>query len=78
MRKFTLEQINETVTNNRTRANAIIKKELQPIGRVKRYRPRSPGEVKALNEISISRWNKAVEEGKIKKLGERSYYYDYN
>lgn len=46
-------------------------------GRRKKSRTRTPGEVKALNEISIARWQKAVAEKKIIRTGKRSMYYDY-
>jgi hypothetical protein len=45
--------------------------------RTKRNRARSKGERKALDEIAIARWNKAIENGKIVWLGKNRIKYDY-
>jgi len=79
MRKLTLERIEETIESNKKIANLRIRVSANPEnGRTRRFRSRSKGEVEALTHISISRWNKAVSEGKIKSLGARVLYYDYN
>ncbi|UOQ93100.1 hypothetical protein MUO14_22350 [Halobacillus shinanisalinarum] len=78
MRTITLEKIDNNINENRTRANAIIRTSSRTLCRKKKSRTRTPGEVKALNEISIARWQKAVRAGKVKKLGKRSMYYDYS
>ena len=79
MRKLTLEKIDETIEANKRMAGLQIKvSSALENGRKRRFRTRSKGEVEALNQIAISRWNKAVSEGKIKSLGDRVLYYDYN
>ncbi|UOR12908.1 hypothetical protein [Halobacillus amylolyticus] len=78
MRTITLEKIDNNIIENRKRANAIIRTSSRTRGRKKKSRTRTPGEVKALDEISIARWQKAVRRGKVKKLGKRSMYYDYS
>ncbi|MDC3425126.1 hypothetical protein NC797_11475 [Aquibacillus sp. 3ASR75-11] len=78
MRTITLERINQNITNNRKQANAIIRTSALANGRRKKSRTRTPGEVKALNEISVARWQKAVKAGKIIRTGKRSMYYDYS
>lgn len=75
MRTISLGEINQNIEKNRKQANAVIRSTSN--GRRKKSRTRTPGEVKALNEISIARWQKAVEEKKIIKTGKRSMYYDY-
>lgn len=40
-----------------------------------RRRPRSIEERRILDRICKRKWEKAVREGKIKKIGEREYYY---
>ncbi len=75
MRTISLSEINQNIEKNRKQANAVIRSTSN--GRRKKSRTRTPGEVKALNEISIARWQKAVEEKKIIKTGKRSMYYDY-
>ncbi|WP_082232054.1 hypothetical protein [Halobacillus massiliensis] len=77
MRTVTFERINQNITVNRKVANAVIKTSVRPYGRRKKSRTRAPGEVQALNEISVARWQKAVKAGKIVKTGQRSMYYDY-
>ncbi len=77
MRTVTLEQINQNINNNCKKANAVIRTSARSSARRKKSRPRTPGEVQALNEISIARWQKAVRAGKIIKTGQRSMYYDY-
>ncbi|AJD92241.1 hypothetical protein JMA_29240 [Jeotgalibacillus malaysiensis] len=75
MRTISLSEIDQNIEKNRKQANAVIRSTSN--GRRKKSRTRTPGEVKALNEISIARWQKAVEEKKIIKTSKRSMYYDY-
>lgn len=77
MRKVSLYEIEDTIKKNREQANNIVRNNLSSTRR-KKSRTRSKGETIALNEIAVSRWKKAVETKKIKRLGERSLYYDYN
>ncbi|PLR94631.1 hypothetical protein [Bacillus sp. T33-2] len=79
MRAMTLGRIDEAIESNKKIANLKIKiSASREKGRSRKFRSRSKGEVEALTQISISRWNKAVSEGKIKSLGDRVLYYDYN
>lgn len=78
MRTVTLERINQNISNNRKQANATIRISATANGRRKKSRTRTPGEVKALNEISLARWQKAVRDGKVIRTGKRSMYYDYS
>ncbi|MFZ3590566.1 hypothetical protein ACOI1C_15265 [Bacillus sp. DJP31] len=75
---MTLESINETIEKNRKSASLTLRTAPRSSGRRKKSRTRSVGEIEGLNQISISRWEKAVQEGKIKSLGNRKIYYDYN
>ncbi|WP_227394398.1 hypothetical protein [Jeotgalibacillus aurantiacus] len=75
MRTISLQEIDEKIVKNRKMADAVIRSSSN--GRRKKSRTRTPGEVKALNEISIARWQKAVENKKIIRTGSRSMYYDY-
>ncbi|MGP4074798.1 hypothetical protein [Halobacillus sp. K22] len=77
MRTVTLEHINQNIINHSKNANATIRTSSPGKGRRKKSRTRTPGEVKALNEISVARWQKAVKAGKISKVGKRVIYYDY-
>ncbi|TFD97044.1 hypothetical protein [Jeotgalibacillus sp. R-1-5s-1] len=75
MRTISLHELDKKIEKNRKIANATIRSSSH--GRKKKSRTRTPGEVKALNEISIARWQKAVENKKIIRTGTRSMYYDY-
>ena len=75
MRKVRLEEINEIIESERKNANQIIAQHLRR--RRKRSRTRSTSEIEALNQISIRRWEKAVENGWIRKISDRKWYYDY-
>lgn len=77
MRRISLEDIDKTIQENRKKVNANIRNHSSSVRR-KKSRTRSQGEILALNEIALARWNKAVEVGKIKRLGKRCLYYDYN
>ncbi|MBE4906493.1 hypothetical protein IMZ08_00290 [Bacillus luteolus] len=77
LKVLTLDLIDNSILCNRAKADETIKLTSTNTRR-KKSRTRSKGEVVALNEISISRWKKAVESGKIVSLGERVFYYDYN
>ncbi|WP_404405168.1 hypothetical protein [Jeotgalibacillus malaysiensis] len=75
MRTISLSEIDQNIEKNRKKANAVIRSTSN--GHRKKSRTRTPGEVKALNEISIARWQRAIEVKKIIKTGKRSMYYDY-
>lgn len=77
MRKISLTELNDIIQKNRKQANETIYRTLHRKRRRKRSRKRSLGEIEALNEISVARWQKAVKEGKIKYLDKRKLYYDY-
>jgi hypothetical protein len=77
MRTMTLQMIDEVIQQNKKEANLILRVTSQTKGRKMRTRTRTKGEQEALNQIAIRRWQKAVETGKIKVLGERILYYDY-
>jgi hypothetical protein len=76
MRKFRLSDINELIDKKRKVVNKQIS-ELSSPKRKKRNRPRSKGEREALDQISIKKWQKAVESGKVRKISNRVWYYDY-
>ncbi len=41
-----------------------------------RTRPRDPDEIKILDMLSKKKWEKAEQEGKVKYLSEREWYYE--
>ncbi|WP_312470499.1 hypothetical protein [Neobacillus sp.] len=76
MRKINLDELNRVIMERRKEVNEQIALSLGS-DRKRRLRPRSKGEIEALNQISIERWKKAVERGEVKKLGPRKFYYDH-
>jgi|GEM_PF-2709382 hypothetical protein len=77
MRKISLGEIDNRIEENLNKVNFKILQSSQS-GRKSRTRIRSVGEKEALNQLSIIEWKKAVSLGKIKKIGERKLFYDYN
>jgi hypothetical protein len=77
MRKMSLDTLNQSIEKNRINVNERIAHSISSMNRKKTTRTRSQGEREALDRISISRWKKAVENGKVKKVQDRVWYYDY-
>lgn len=48
----------------------------KPLGRKIRTRPRDPDEIKILDQLCMKRWEKAEQEGKIRYLSDRVWYYE--
>lgn len=76
MRKIKLSDLNEIIDRRRKSVNRQISDVSNP-NRKKRHRSRSKGEREALDQISIQKWKKALENGKIRKIDKRVWYYDY-
>ena len=76
MRKFRLSDLNELIDKKRKIVNKQISEFSLP-KRKKRNRARSKGEREALDRISIQKWKKAMENGKVRKISNRVWYYDY-
>jgi hypothetical protein len=77
MRTMTLQSIDHAIQSKKKETNFKVRVSSTSQGRRKKTRTRTEGEIEALNQIAIARWQKAVETGKIKSLGERVFYYDY-
>ncbi|MFB5661382.1 hypothetical protein [Alteribacillus sp. HJP-4] len=79
MKEININTINETINSRSNEVNYQLKREFSAISsRRKNNKIRSKGEVEALDLICIQKWNRAVEEGKIKRLGERELYYEFD
>lgn len=50
----------------------------QPVGKRIRTRVRDEDEQRILDILCIRKWEKAEQEGKIKYLSNRKWYYDYS
>ena len=47
-----------------------------PSEKAYRTKPRDEDEIQVLHKLSILRWKKAVQEGKVKYISEREWYYE--
>lgn len=75
MREVDFTKLTKTIADRKP----AVEKELllgKNEDRLIRKRPRDPQEAKVLDRLSIEKWKRCVEEGKIKYLGEREWYYD--
>lgn len=76
MRKVTIVQVNNNIQANRKKVNAELHAARANNPRVKRNRPRSEDERRALTQITRASVERAKREGKMKMIGERKMYYD--
>lgn len=76
MRNIRLDDLDKLIEKERKWVNERIAIN-RGSRRRKKSRTRSAGEREALNQISIKRWEEAVEKGHVKYLGDREWYYDY-
>jgi hypothetical protein len=77
MKNIDFQTLNDLIEKKRKAVNEQIAQERSSNARGTRTRKRSKGEREALDQISLRRWQKAVEKGKVKKLGTNTWYYDY-
>ncbi|MDF0727137.1 hypothetical protein PY093_10470 [Cytobacillus sp. S13-E01] len=78
MKKMKLDELSNSIDSKRKSVNEkIININNRSSERKKRSRKRSHGEREALDQISISRWKKAIEKGTVRKISDRIWYYDY-
>ncbi|MGM8214861.1 hypothetical protein ACLIA0_04715 [Bacillaceae bacterium W0354] len=76
MREIKLSQINKVIEEKRANVSRCLLRSEEG-KKLSRNRSRSIDEQKALTELTILSWEKAVNKGKIKYLGDRKLYYDY-
>ncbi|WP_067725080.1 hypothetical protein [Oceanobacillus damuensis] len=76
MRSVKRSQVNDNIADNRKKVNAMLYKERGQNPRIRRFRPRSADERRALTEITRASVERAKREGKMKMIGKRRMYYD--
>ncbi|WP_404454640.1 hypothetical protein LG329_06010 [Virgibacillus necropolis] len=76
MRVIRISQINNNIQSNRKKVNAKLYAERASAPRIKRNRPRSEDEKRALTQITKASVERAKREGKMKMIGKRKMYYD--
>ncbi|PWA10020.1 hypothetical protein DCC39_12085 [Pueribacillus theae] len=75
MKKIDFSDLNNWIDRKKNETDrAILKSKSKK--RSIRTRPRHPDEIKILDELCIKRWKKAEQEGKIKYLSKRVWYYE--
>ena len=76
MRDLTIEEINNRIRKNATRAHLDMLKKGRE--RVVRRRPRDKSEQDLLDKICKEAWNKALLKGKVKILSKKEWYYEFD
>lgn len=76
MRKTTLRAIEKRIKRNMGEAERYILRTRQSSSDIRKAKPRNEDKQKVLDILCRKKWQQAVREGKIKKLGDREYYYD--
>jgi hypothetical protein len=77
MRKMDFSELNKQIFEKKSEVERNILRTKTP-DRLLRKRPRDKEEAKILDQLCIRRWKKAEEEGKIKYLSKRVWYYDFD
>ncbi|MEH7178576.1 hypothetical protein [Neobacillus vireti] len=77
MRKVDFSELNKQIFEKKSEVERTILR-TKSSERLLRTRPRDKDEAKILDELCIKRWKKAEEEGKVKYLNERVWYYEFD
>jgi hypothetical protein len=77
MKKIKMNDLIKHIEKNKADVEKKIL-ETNPEGRAIRTRPRDPDEIKILDEICKRKIEKAIEEGKLKFVSERKWYYEFD
>ena len=77
MRKMDFSELNNQINEKKCEVERTILRTKSP-DRLVRTRPRDREEARILDKLCIKRWKKAEEEGKIKYLSKRVWYYEFD
>ncbi|WP_428911842.1 hypothetical protein [Niallia sp. Krafla_26] len=77
MRKMDFSELNKKISDKKSDVERTILRTKSP-DRLLRKRSRDQQEAKILDELCIRRWKKAEEEGKIKYISDRVWYYEFD
>jgi hypothetical protein len=76
-----MKELSMNVLTDRIRKNKVeVDREIlrtRTGQRLVRRRPRDPDEQKILDILCMARWEKAVNEGKVKYISQREWYYEF-
>ncbi|MFD1780799.1 hypothetical protein ACFSFW_19275 [Fredinandcohnia salidurans] len=74
MRRKKIEKLDQVKECERTNANQLIASHLR---RRKNHPSKRRDEIEAQHQLAIYRWKKALEDGHIRYISKRKWYYDY-
>jgi hypothetical protein len=77
MKKIKLNDLTQHINNNKTGVEKQIL-ETKHEGRTTKMRPRDQQEIEILDEICKRKIQKAIEEGKLKFINKRKWYYEFD
>lgn len=77
MKKIKLNDLTQHINNNKADVEKRIL-ETKHEGRVIKMRPRDQQEIEILDEICKRKIQKAIEEGKLKFISKRKWYYEFD
>ncbi|RWR12182.1 hypothetical protein QNH23_13870 [Siminovitchia fortis] len=75
MKEVDLSDLTDWINEEKSNVDRAILRN-KPLGRKIRTRPRDPDEIKILDQLCMKRWEKAEQEGKIRYLSDRVWYYE--
>jgi len=76
MKEFNLKEFNKKIEKNRPKITKTILQNNQ-IGKIN-AKKRSEDEIRILNIITKSRWEKAITQGKVKRISKNVYNYYFD
>lgn len=77
MRKMDFSELNKQIHQKKSEVERAILRTKSP-EKLVRTRSRDIDEAKILDELCIKRWKKAEKEGKVKYIGDRVWYYEFD
>ncbi|MBB5322960.1 hypothetical protein HNQ34_000037 [Anoxybacillus tepidamans] len=77
MKKVDFSELNQWIFEKKSHVDRTILRTKAPERKI-RTRPRTADEIKILDDLCMKRWKKAEEEGKVKYLKERVWYYEFD
>ncbi len=77
MKKLNINELNNLIESQKSKVERILARDRKS-GRIVRMHERDIDEQKILDILCIKRWEKAEEEGKVKYITERKWYYEFD
>lgn len=77
MEKLNINELNNFIESQKSHVERMMARDRKS-ERVVRMRERDIDEQKILDILCIKRWKKAEEDGKVKYISERKWYYEFD